>query len=280
MKKRIYQDFGLMGNTHALLAFTVYLLVFSFFKEHFSKLLGTNSVVVFVVGCIITTGFSVIPDLDSISSTIISVLGILGKALSSAMRSFASMMVTLFKSKKEDIKDPHRTFWHTLLASFFVGSFVLWTSSLNKTIILDKVGNFNLGKFLVALWIYLCFKLTLAGLLGNKYKRKIHKKQVKFLLFVEIMSVLISFLTLAFLPNDVSFWWLGVCAWFGYVLHLLGDMLTKQGVPLFFPFIIKGKFWWNVRVFGITTGGDLEKKILTPLCYILIFLSIIHLLLQ
>lgn len=35
----------------------------------------------------------------------------------------------------------------------------------------------------------------------------------------------------------------------GCVLHCLGDMITKQGVPLLAPIIpIKGKRWWNLRL--------------------------------
>lgn len=35
----------------------------------------------------------------------------------------------------------------------------------------------------------------------------------------------------------------------GIVLHCLGDMITRQGVPLLAPIVsIKGKRWWNVRL--------------------------------
>ena len=57
------------------------------------------------------------------------------------------------------------------------------------------------------------------------------------------------------LLSDQAATWL---TWFGigYVLHLVGDMFTKSGIPLFGPFSKR-----KVSLFPMRTGGDLEALI-------------------
>jgi hypothetical protein len=53
----------------------------------------------------------------------------------------------------------------------------------------------------------------------------------------------------------------------GAVMHLLGDAITKMGVPIFWPIPINGKRWWDVTLpslLRIRAGGAFEMAILLP----------------
>lgn len=45
-----------------------------------------------------------------------------------------------------------------------------------------------------------------------------------------------------------SGWWLGAAVGVGCLMHNLGDALTNTGVPLFFPWKIRGCRWYCIRV--------------------------------
>lgn len=53
-----------------------------------------------------------------------------------------------------------------------------------------------------------------------------------------------------------DFSWLGIAITTGYALHLAGDAITKEGVPLLWP-LNRTRF----RVAGITTGGRMERGV-------------------
>ncbi len=42
-------------------------------------------------------------------------------------------------------------------------------------------------------------------------------------------------------------WLLGLTVFVGALTHVLGDWLTKSGVPLAWPFVVHGKRWWMFR---------------------------------
>lgn len=61
---------------------------------------------------------------------------------------------------------------------------------------------------------------------------------------------------------------IGVGVALGCLVHDLGDMITKQGVPLFAPLIkIRGKRWWVVRLPSMLTfkAGDWPESVLIVL---------------
>lgn len=73
------------------------------------------------------------------------------------------------------------------------------------------------------------------------------------------------------LPENETYGWLGLAVGVGWFAHLLGDAITKMGVPLAFPFKIRGKRWWDVTLpafLRIRAGGTFEKAVLLPFCTI------------
>jgi inner membrane protein len=72
-----------------------------------------------------------------------------------------------------------------------------------------------------------------------------HRGVLHSLLFGFILSLFLFFISQDF----------GVGFFFGYVLHLLVDCFTTQGVSLFWPVDLK------IRIFGIRSGGLIEQII-------------------
>lgn len=82
-----------------------------------------------------------------------------------------------------------------------------------------------------------------------------------------VASLIISAGIFYALPPDENYLWLGAAVSFGWFMHLLGDMITKMGVPILFPIPIKGKRWWDVTLpsaLRIRAGGTFEKAVLLP----------------
>lgn len=63
---------------------------------------------------------------------------------------------------------------------------------------------------------------------------------------------------------------LGIATGTGYLIHIMGDMLTPSGVPLLWP--VLGK---NVKLAAVKTGGLMEKFVVFPgICLGLVMLTI------
>ncbi len=66
-----------------------------------------------------------------------------------------------------------------------------------------------------------------------------------------------------FNPTTVDVFTLQMSIMIGFVSHLIADSLTKDGIPLFFPFSIKIGFP-PVKFMRVTTGSFVENWIVLP----------------
>ena len=271
--KRFKSDKGLMGPTHALSA-VAFALLFTWLASDimFKEILGSSNVVVFISAMIIIVGASLMPDLDATKSTSINVLGIVGTVLSKAMRGFSSIVQNLIKGPYDKSSDPHRGFWHTLLSAFLMGVIFSSLTSINIKLFTIKDVTITISTFIVLFILYISIQLSLASLFKpfyNKNKNKIGK------LGITIGAIAISFTLIYLLPSNINYYWVGGAVTFGWIAHLLGDMMTVSGVPILFPLKFKGKRWWDFRLpFGIKAGGFIVKTVLIPLFSIIIIISL------
>lgn len=268
-------DRGLMGPTHALSALALALL-FTWLASDimFNKILGTNNLIVYFAALIIIVGSSLMPDLDAVNSTSINVLGIIGTILSSAMRAFSSFIQSVIKGPYDKSSDPHRGFWHTILSAVFIGFVVSMLTNLKIPLFKVKNIQFTVASLVIAFIIYISTQLTLASLLKSVYRKQ--QKNIMVKLGFMAMSVLFSIYLIIFMPTTINYSWVGGAVTFGWITHLLGDMLTVSGVPILFPLKRKGKRWWDYRFpLGIKAGGYVEKTLLIPLFSIIILVSLI-----
>lgn len=277
IKNRIQSDHGLMGPTHALSS-VAFALLFTWLASDvmFDKILGSKNVIVFISAMIIIVGASLMPDLDAVKSTSINVLGFIGTGLSKSMRGFSTVVQGLIKGPYDKSSDPHRGFWHTLVAAFLVGLGVSGLTKIDIELFTIKSTSITFSTLIVMLLLYLSIQLALSSLfkkLYNKHKNKIGK------LGTNLGSLFFAGLLVYLLPSHLDYTWVGGAVIFGWVSHLLGDMMTVAGVPILFPLKIKGKRWWDLRLpLGIKAGGFIEYSILVPLFTIIAAISLYNIL--
>lgn len=276
LKRRIKSDDGLMGPTHALSAVALSLMVTWLASEFMlGTVIGSTDVVVFASAIIIITGSSLMPDLDAVNSTSISTLGAVGVVLSKAMRGFSSMMQSLVKGPYDKSSDPHRGFWHTFVAAGFIGLIISGLTSLKIKIFTIKGIPIMISTLIVMFIIYISIQLVLASLFKPFYKRNKEKFAGNFA--IKLGSLAASLSLVYFLPPELSYAWVGAAVTFGWIAHLLGDMLTVSGVPILFPLKFKGKRWWNFRFpLGIKAGGFIEKTVLIPIFLIMTVIALFN----
>lgn len=271
MKERISSDSGLMGPSHALSAIAIIFLITALFGEFmFNSVLGSSDAILFFTAIIIAVGASLMPDLDASRSTSISVLGFVGVSLSKAMRAFSRMIQSSFRTKYDSKDpDPHRGFWHTVLAAFLAGLLVFSLTSIKFEIFEYMGKSIDFSMLIVVFIIFISIKLLTAALLKNIKQKQ--KKSMLINIIVNIFSLALAIILTITSPSGQDFKWVAAAITLGWLCHLVGDMMTVAGVPILAPFVkVKGKRWWNFRFpLGIKAGGWVEMSILNPLFLII-----------
>ena len=223
----------------------------------------TTPVAVIAMYTIVVAGGALAPDLDSHSSTVVRSFGIFGKIGHEITNAISLLIYNITKTKYDgDKDDAHRTFFHTTAFAVLVGFLVSLISIIpGKTTIYDhEYANGQIGS-IIAMWFFL--HLGLAGLFD--FALDARKKFGPYLVMLASfgLTVLIS----RFLPENETYGWLGIAAGGGMLIHLLGDFITKMGVPILWPLKISGKRWYSVALpsfMRIKAGGAMEKYVLFP----------------
>lgn len=177
-------------------------------------------------GTMVAAGAAMLPDLDHPQATVSRALG--------PVSFVASRLVSRMAGG-------HRNGTHSALAVGLVGV------SANG-LILSHPGNL-IVPFLMC---FLCVALVCRILLDAQND-----------ITSAICAAVLSAGLIAVTPD---FAWLGIAVTTGYALHLAGDALTKEGVPLLWP-LNRTRF----KVLAITTGGRLERGIVLA-CSLLVAL--------
>lgn len=272
IKNRIKSDDGFLGETHAMSAVAGFLLLVLFAKDYFLNQGITDNVIVLLIASFVVAGAALIPDLDNTKSTAMSVLGPVGTLLSTAMRSIATAIFYITRSRFDDkVANPHRGFWHTFLSGLVLGLIVKYTTSINVEINNDFLINYNfnnVGDLLALFWIFLTTQLAFSALLNKFNKGGLINKLILVLLGLAISIALIYF-------NSDDYNWLVILMVLGYFIHIVGDSLTVAGIPLLFPFKIKGKRWYTISFLPIRAGGEIENHLILPLFTVVSIVSAI-----
>lgn len=261
IKKRIQNEDGFMGPTHAVSAIAFYLLLALFFKDFLISLGISNSLPILVVSSIVIAGAALIPDLDNTTSTAMSVLGIFGKLVSNVMRAIAEIVYSLTKSKYDDSNsNPHRGFWHTILAGIILGIIIKLSLNLEMNLPIKIFTIEKLNDLFAFVWVFFTIQLAMSALFNSFVKKS--KNSILGKLSLSLLGIIISSVLIYF-NNDYS--WIPISISLGYIFHIIGDAMTVKGVPLLFPIPFKGKRWFNHRIMKIHAGSSLEKMFIFPL---------------
>lgn len=213
----------------------------------------------------VVAGGALLPDIDSHGSTVVRSFGIFGKAFYEIINALSLLVHNMTRSKADNPKDNgHRTLMHTPIMAVLIGLLITGISILPGTV--DIAGRtYAWGQIgsLVVLWVFL--HLAFAGLFDT-FIIKARQKFGPYLLMVG--SLILTILIALTLPQNQTYPWLGLLAGFGMFIHLLGDMITKAGVPMLWPLKIRGKRWYDVATpsfMRIKAGGGVETAFLFPL---------------
>lgn len=227
-----------------------------------------------IIACIVFTGASLGPDLDSYTATVTKSFGIVGRILYYITNFISLAVYNLTRSRRDDARtNGHRTFTHTLIGAILMGLGVFGLTSLPGEV--EIAGNmFSWGQVATLVLVAFFLHLGVAGLFSSKLK-KLELKVGPYLIMLGALAT--AFLISMFLP-DMSYQWLAFAVTGGFITHQLGDMITKAGVPLVWPIPIRGKRWYDVSLPGplrIEAGGVFERKILEPIFFALTGLGLV-----
>ena len=272
--KRLGSDGGFMGPTHALSGVAVFFFIAAFAPNIFIKLFGAINYPLYITALILVIGGALLPDFDNVKSTAISVTGFVGQIISSAMRSSARVIYTLTRGKKDaPTADPHRMFWHTIVAAISVGFLVtllIKSTSLIKFSVFGRPATLSI--LIVGFLLLVATQLTFAIF----FKKSIKKISGGLGIVVSwVIGLVVTLALLSQIPATTNFQWVGIAISLGWIIHILGDTVTTAGTPLFFPLKHKGTRWWNWRCPPhIHANGPIEHYVFFPLFVLIIVISI------
>lgn len=225
---------------------------------------------------IVVAGGALAPDLDSHSSTVVRSFGIFGKLAHEITNAISLLVYNLTKTKYDPVKnDSHRTFFHTTVFAILVGFMVSGLSAIPAKApfeLWDR--SYTVGQLFSLMFIWIFLHLGLAGLFD--FALKARKKFGPYL--VMLASAAGTLLISQALPENQTYWWLGFAAAGGMIIHLLGDAITKAGIPMLWPVKIRGKRWYDVALpsfMRIKAGGWMETTVLFPIFSLVTILAAI-----
>ncbi|MDN5896125.1 MAG: metal-dependent hydrolase, partial [Nocardioides sp.] len=192
-------------------------------------------------------GSALLPDIDCPTSTVARSFGIASVAASHVVDTAAAGVYNLTKGPKDEPRTSgHRTLTHTALFTVTLGFLVAILAA-------------SVGKYAVIGTLFITVGLAIRGLMADWAKREGWLATTA----AALAAAVLAWVTL---PQD-NYWWLGLAVGLGASMHLLGDMITKNGCPILAPFSFRGRRWWELTLpslLRIRAGGWFEWTLLLP----------------
>ncbi|WP_205325357.1 metal-dependent hydrolase [Glycomyces sp. YM15] len=218
------------------------------------------------VGTVACAGAALYPDIDCAGkvtenkggSTVARSFGVASLMVAEVVERLCYWFYLITKSKKDKKrKNGHRTFTHTALHAGIVG---VGAGLLGAYV----------GKYAVIAILFILTGLAVRGLMGETVR--------KYGWVVTTgASIALAYGMFHLLDERRSYWIIGLAMGIGCFIHVLGDIITKMGSPLFFPLPIQKKRWFDVGGgHGIKAGGPEETRVLLPALTVLTVLGMIY----
>jgi membrane-bound metal-dependent hydrolase YbcI (DUF457 family) len=252
-----------MGPTHAMSGAAAWLAGVAIYTTTTQTPIDPS---LLILGTAVAAGAALAPDIDSHNSTVVNSFGFVGKGLHHIANALSVMVYNLTKTRKDtEITGGHRTLFHTTVFAILAGGLVaLATASTGSITIFNNTLSWG------QLWSLVIMTVFLDLALGGLFEKQIRNTRRKYGPYVLLgFSLILAIITGIALPpaDGAAYSWLGIAVGFGWFMHLLGDAITKMGVPMAWPLRIRGRAWWDVALPGfmrITAGGTVEKVLLLP----------------
>ena len=232
-----------MGPTHAMSGAGAGLAIGAFLPVEWGGATSPTEVLVFAG---VTAGAALLPDLDTPQSTLARSFGLASRALAHITERVSKTIYDVTMTRKDArISNGHRTATHTLWFALLAGA---GTAALVSAF--GKNGAIGVLFFMLG--------LAIRGLAPNWAKKQDW-------IYVTGLSLALAVAVWFALPASVGSAALGAAVTAGVAMHLLGDVITKRGVPLLGGVVsIGGERWWNFRLPGplrIRAGAGMDRML-------------------
>jgi membrane-bound metal-dependent hydrolase YbcI (DUF457 family) len=252
-----------MGPSHALSGAAAW-LAGSWALDHFAGY-GQSPLAV-AVGTVVCAGGALLPDLDLSGkvtrnqggATVARTFGVFSLFVAEVIEKISLGVYTATRLRKDPRRtNGHRTFTHTLPFAGLVG----WGTTALAA---------HQGKWAVVGIVFFMAGLALRGLFDSWAERSGW-------LIVSICAGTVAIITAAKLPGDRGYPLLGFAVAAGCLVHLLGDMITRNGVPILWPIPVGRRMWRMVGVpdgMAVRVGGPGEVFVLRTLFAVVALMAI------
>ncbi|MEU4691405.1 metal-dependent hydrolase [Actinoplanes sp. NPDC023714] len=253
----------MMGPSHALSGAAAW-LAGSWALAQFAGVSQTPLEV--AVGTAVCAGGALLPDLDMSGkvtrnqggATVARTFGVASLFVAEVVEKFSLGVYTATKLSRDPRRENgHRTFTHTLPFCALIG----WGTTALAT---------EYGKWAVVGIVFFMAGLALRGLFDEWAERAGW-------VIVTLASAFIAWFTAANLPGDRGYPLLGLAVAVGCVVHLFGDMITKNGVPILWPIPLNRRMWRMIGIpnsMAVKVGGKVEVVVLRTAFTVISLLSI------
>lgn len=241
----------MMGPSHALSGAAVW-LAGSWALDQFAGY--EQSPLAIAVGTAVCAGGALFPDLDLSGrvtrnqggATVARTFGVFSLFIAECIEKLSLAVYHATKSGRDPRRsNGHRTFTHTVPFTALVG----WGTTTLCT---------EFGKWAVVGVVFFMVGLALRGLFDEWAQRAGW-------VIVTLTAGAAAWFTGANLPGERGYPMLGLAVGVGCLTHLLGDMVTKNGVPILWPIPTRGRMWRMVGVpnsIAVRVGGTVEVVVL------------------
>lgn len=161
------------------------------------------------MGSIICAGAAMLPDIDHHSASI-----------AYSLPPFTKVMARFFES----VSGGHRHGTHSIVGTLFFGV-VAWLASFLVVEDVGWLGDLNVGAGLIAV-ILSAFAFKVLRFMPDSARKA-----------PWAAGIMVGAITTLVFPQGPS--WLITCVVIGVIVHILGDMLTKEGCNIFWPLTLK-----------------------------------------
>jgi membrane-bound metal-dependent hydrolase YbcI (DUF457 family) len=241
----------MMGPQHALSGAAAWLAGSWVASEFFDY---PQSATTIAIGAAVCAGGALLPDLDMSGkvtkdeggSTVSRSFGVVSLFIAEVIEKISVGVYTATKlSKDPDRHNGHRTLTHTLPFAALMGFGATWLCT-------------RYGKWAVLGVLFFTFGLALRGL----FDKWAHRAGW---VLVTITSGAAAYGAYIKLPEGRGFPMIGMAVGVGCIVHLLGDIVTRAGVPILWPIPTGRRMWRMIGLpdtFAIEAGSKVETTVL------------------
>lgn len=253
----------MMGPSHALSGAAVWLAGSWAAKEFYDY---GQSATTIAIGAAVCAGGALLPDLDMSGkvtqnkggSTVSRSFGVLTLFIAEVIEKLSLGVYHATKTKQDPPRENgHRTLTHTIPFCVLMGFGATWLCT-------------QFGRYAVLGILFFMFGLALRGLFHQWAKR------VGWV-FITLLSAGAAYFGDTYLPTiDRGYPMIGVAVGVGCFVHLMGDIITRAGVPILWPIPTGRRMWRMIGLpdtISIEAGSKFETRVLSVVFTLISFLA-------